>query len=70
MSKPRPSARPTPRRRFGMPLRDLVILITSAGSGVVAYLLLVGASVPMGQAVLSGFAAFGATLFFLDRVAE
>ena len=68
MTNPAPT--PPPRHRFGMPLRNLVILIVSAACGVGARLLLVTAAVPTGQAVLGGFAAFAATLYFLDRIAE
>ncbi|MGH3616165.1 MAG: hypothetical protein ACRDRK_26955 [Pseudonocardia sp.] len=65
-----PAPIPPPRRRFGMPLRDLVILIVSAAGGATAGLLLITAAVPAGQAVLGGFAAFAGTLYFLDRIAE
>lgn len=65
-----PAPAPPSRRRFGMSLRDLVILLVSVAAGVGAGFLLATAAVPVGQAILGGFPAFGATLYFLDRIVE
>lgn len=59
---------PPPPGKFRMSLRDLLILLVSLGAGVGADLLLAGANVPFGQAILGGCAAFAATLHFLDKI--
>ena len=54
--------------RFSLSPRDLLILVLSAATGVAAHWLLRDASVAFGQAVIGGFAAFGATFYFIDRI--
>ena len=65
---PRQNNPPPPR--FRMSLRDLVIVVVAITAGIAAAYLLIDAHIPWGQAVLGGFGSSGATLYFLDRIAE
>lgn len=71
MSTPRqwPSPAPPPHR-FRLSPRNLLILVLATVAGVGAGLLLISADIALGQAVIGGCTAFGATLYFLDRIVE
>lgn len=64
------SSDPEPPRRFRMPQRDLLILIVAVIVGVGAGLLLDGAGVVFGHAVIGGVTAFAAALMFVDRILD
>lgn len=64
------SAPPPPSKKVKISIRDLLILLPSIAAGVGAEQLLVSGSVPFGQAVIGGFAAFAGVFYFLDRIAE
>ena len=54
--------------RFTLTQRNLLILVIAVIAGVVACLLLNGAGIALGQAIVAGAGAFGGTLFFIDRI--
>lgn len=59
---------PPPPKKVTVPVRDLLVLLASGAAGVGADQLLIFSSVPFGQAVIGGFAAFGGVFYFLDRI--
>lgn len=61
------SNNPNPSR-FQLSIRELVILLLTLVLGVGAGLLLWSAGTAMGQAIIGGFAAAGATFIFFDRI--
>lgn len=61
---------PDRSRGFRISPEDLLLVVLAAAAGVGAGWLLTQAGVPVGQAVLGGFAAFGASFVFLDRVLD
>jgi len=54
--------------RFQLSTRELVILLLTFVSGVGAGLLLWSAGMAIGQDIIGGFTAAGATFVFFDRI--
>lgn len=70
MTTPQPAPGGGPPRRFQLSQRDLLILILAQAAGISAGLLPASTGPALGHAVIGGVAAFGPTLYFLDRIVE